>query len=50
MAPDGSVAYFPTPLGIDVVELPSGTVREHIRIPVAVARLTLLPEANRIAV
>jgi hypothetical protein len=50
MAPDGSVAYFPTPLGIDVVELPSGTVREHIRIPVAVARLTLLPEANRVAV
>jgi hypothetical protein len=50
LAPDGSLAYFPTPFGIEVVELPSGAVREHIRIPVAVARLTLLPEANRIAV
>ncbi len=50
MAPDGSVAYFPSPFGIDIVQLPAGTVRDHIRIPVAVARLTLLPEVNRVAV
>jgi hypothetical protein len=50
LAPDASIAYFPTPLGIDVLELPSGTVREHIRVPVAVGRLTLLPEAERIAI
>jgi hypothetical protein len=45
---DGSVAYYPTPLGFDVVELPSGTVREHVRVPNAVTRLMLLPEAGRI--
>jgi hypothetical protein len=50
LAPDGSRAYFPTPLGIQVVDIPSGSLREHIRVPIAVARLTLLPEANRIAV
>ena len=50
LAPDASVAYFPTPLGLDVIELPSGTVRDHVRIPVAIGRLTLLPEAGRIAI
>jgi hypothetical protein len=50
LAPDGSRAYFPTPLGIQIVDIPSGALREQIRVPIAVARLTLLPQANRIAV
>ena len=49
LAPDASVAYYPTSLGFDIVELPTGTVREHVRVPFAVSRLTLLPEIGRIA-
>jgi hypothetical protein len=49
LASDASVAYYPTPLGFDVIELPAGTVREHVRVPNRISRLTLLPEAGRIA-
>ncbi len=48
LAPDASVAYYPTSLGFDIVNLPAGTIREHVRVPFAVSRLTLLPEVGRI--
>jgi hypothetical protein len=50
LAPDASVAYYPTPFGFQVIELSGGTVREHVRVPYPASRLTLLSEAGRIAV
>jgi hypothetical protein len=50
LTPDAHLAYYPTALGYDVVELPSGAVREHVRVPYPVTRFTLLPEAQRLVV
>jgi hypothetical protein len=50
IAPEGDLAYYPTGLGYDVVELPSGVVREHVRVPYPVAHLVLLPDVRRLVV
>jgi hypothetical protein len=48
--PDANLAYYPTAMGYDVVEVPSGVVREHVRIPYPLppSRLTLVPDLGRL--
>ncbi|HUL69545.1 MAG TPA: hypothetical protein VLT17_04815 [Gemmatimonadales bacterium] len=48
IAPDGSVAYYPTPYGYQKLQLPSGTVLERVRIPppITVTRVTSLPDGT----
>jgi hypothetical protein len=52
MTPDADLAYYPTAMGYDVVELPSGVVREHVRIPdpLPPSRFTLVPDLRRLVV
>jgi hypothetical protein len=50
ITPEADLAYYPTALGYDVVEVPSGVVREHVRVPYPVSRLTLLPDVRRLVV
>ena len=50
ITPNADLAYYPTALGYDVVEVPSGVVREHVRVPHPVSRLTLLPDVQRLVV
>jgi hypothetical protein len=50
IAPEADLAYYPTALGYDVVEVPSGVVREHVRVPYPVSRFVLLPDVRRLVV
>jgi hypothetical protein len=52
ITPDADLAYYPTAMGYDVVEVPSGVVREHVRIPYPLppSRFTLVPDLGRLVV
>ncbi len=50
IAPDGSAAYYPTLYGYQKVRLPDGALLERVRIPPNDARLTALPDAQRLVV